>query len=339
MGMENLDGGCHRVCLTPTRNESWIIQRFLAASKLWASHIIVADQGSTDGTLQQLHDTAGVQTFSNDSPVYDEVRRQRLLIEQARKIPGRRLFIALDADEALSANCVRSKEWEKISEAAPGTVLRFRWVNVLPGFKEAWIPKERIACGFVDDGSEHTGTRIHSRRVPWPDGAPVIDFEDIVVLHFQFVVGDRVASKHRWYQAWERVNHPQKRALQIFREYHHMHGSWEKNEIHPLRPEWLDEYQRAGVDFRSLAGEEITWWDRELVQMLLEHGPQHFRKLAIWDKDWNEEARMMARGDVNLKDPRSTAEKVAHRLLTATQRHRSNWGVRGFEFLLRKLGW
>ena len=45
------------VCLTPTRNESWIIKQFVAAAELWASHIIVADQGSTDGTLQQLQST------------------------------------------------------------------------------------------------------------------------------------------------------------------------------------------------------------------------------------------------------------------------------------------
>src|SRR4030095_9506372 len=93
-------------------------------------------------------------------------------------------------------------------------------------------------------------------------------------------------SKHRWYQAWEYAIHQKKGALQIFREYHHMFG-WAKNEIHPVQPEWLAGYDRAGVNFRSLKTEPLTWWDREVVQMLCDKGPDSFRKLAIWNRDWN----------------------------------------------------
>ena len=66
-------------------------------------------------------------------------------------------LLALDADEALSANCLESKEWKQIADAEPGTILRFRWVNILPGFKEAWIPPKYNAFGFVDDGCDFTG--------------------------------------------------------------------------------------------------------------------------------------------------------------------------------------
>jgi hypothetical protein len=329
----------HHICVTPARNEAWIIEPFLKAARFWAGHVIVADQASTDQTVLKARSIPGVEVIHNDHPGYDEAHRQRLLLGQARKLSGRRVILALDCDEVLSANCLASPEWKLINEAAPGTVLRFRWVNVLPGFKDAWIPGELIACGFVDDGSDHTGSRIHSRRIPWPDGAPVLDLQEIVVLHFQYVVWERMESKHRWYQAWECVNHPQKRPLEIFRQYNHMHGSWDQSEMQAVKPEWLAGYETAGVDFRSLASEPVTWWDREVFQMLCQHGPAHFRRLAIWDKDWNALRALVGGSSVDVTDPRSWWEKTVHRILSATQQHRANWGVRGFEKFLRATGW
>ncbi len=182
------------------------------------------------------------------------------------------------------------------------------------------------------------GAAIHSRRLPWPDGAPVLDLKEIVVLHFQYVVWERMLSKQRWYQAWEHVNHPQRRPLEIFRQYNHMFGSWAEHEIYPIKPEWLEAYDRAGVDFRSLQCEPLTWWDKELVQMFREYGPQHFRKYAVWDKDWTNLAGVL---DVNaqLLDPRSPAEKWIHRMLATSQKHRGSLPVRALEKLLRKMGW
>ena len=328
-----------RICLTPARNERWIIPQFLAAAKTWADRIVVADQQSTDGTLETLQATAGVEVAVNDCPVYDESHRQRLLLERARRVPGRRILIGLDADEAFSANAGQSAEWAKIEAAPPGTVLRFRWVNILPGFQQAWIAPGRTAFGFVDDGAEHRGSRIHSPRVPCPTDAPTLDLEDIVVLHFQYVAWERMASKHRWYQAWEFTQHGQKSPLEIFRQYHHMHGGWEPDEIHPVRPEWLAGYDRAGIDFRSLTCEPVTWWDREVVQMLGAHGPAHFRRVAIWNQDWNAVARRLGMAQVDFSDPRSPLEKTAHRLLASTQHRRSAWTVRGLERLLRAFGW
>lgn len=330
---------CHRICLTPTRNEAWVIQRFLAAARFWADHIIVADQQSTDGTLEQLRSAPGVQVVINDNPAYDEAHRQRLLINKARQLEGKRVLIALDADEALSANATQTEEWEKIANAKPGTVLRFRWVNVLPGFEKAWIPPNPVPCGFVDDGAEHSGIKIHSTRIPQPPNAPVLDLKEIVVLHFQYLAWDRVVSKHRWYQAWEHITYPEKKPLQIFRQYNHMYGSWNPSEIQPMRPEWIAGYEQAGLSYRTLKGEPVTWWDREIVKMLRQHGPEHFRNIALWGVDWNAVAKRIGENGRDLSDPRSVLQRVAHRLLAASQPHRGNIGVRCLEFLLRRLGW
>src|SRR5438132_1512267 len=83
------------------------------------------------------------------------------------------------------------------------------WIlgKILPGFRQAWIPSTPTAFGLVDDGADHSGARIHNPRLPWRQDCPVLDLEDIVVLHFQYVVWERMASKQRWYQAWEHTRH------------------------------------------------------------------------------------------------------------------------------------
>jgi hypothetical protein len=329
-----------RISVTPVRNEAWIIDLFTAAAKSWATDVIVADQGSTDGTLERLQRTPGVQTVINDSPVFDERYRQQLLLTHARRIAGRRILIGLDADEALSANFATSDEWRRLDTVAPGTILRFRWVNILPGFEQAWIPHEPRAFGFVDDGSPHEGRRIHSPRVPQPPNAPVLDFEEVVVLHFQYVAWERMVSKQRWYQMWEYVHHQQKGPLQIFREYNHMRGSWGRDEIFAVQPEWIDGYQHNGIDFRALKSEPVPWWDVEVLRMLQQYGADFFRRIDIWDKDWAAVAASQgSSSSLDFSDPRSPFERIAHRLLKATQHNRSNLMARGLEWSLRVAGW
>lgn len=327
------------ICLTPTKNESWIIRPFLAAAKYWANDVIVADQGSSDGTFEVLSNTPGITPVRNDSLVFDESHRQRLLLAEARKISGKRILIGLDADEALSANCLNSPSWSRILDASPGTIIRLRWANILPGLERAWIPEGYTHFGFVDDGSEHHGRKIHSPRVPHPQDAPVLDIDDIVVLHFQYVVWDRMLSKQRWYQAWEFSKHKAKSPLQIFREYNHMHGGWKDAEIQAVREEWIDQYDCMGAGFRELKREPVTWWDKEVLSMLRDLGPTYFRKVAIWDENWNEVAARAGLADCNFADPRTPVERYIHTILQRTQRNRGSLGTRIFEKILRSYGW
>jgi hypothetical protein len=337
-GSPRVKNSPYYICLTPTRNEAWILHHFLRAAQLWATHVIVADQQSTDGTWETLQEAQGVQPIRNDSPSYDESHRQRLLLEQARLLPGRRVLVALDADEALSANALSSPDWQRISEAAPGTVIRFRWVNVLPDFATAWVPVQRIPCGFVDDGSVHVGSKIHSTRIPFSPDAPMLDLDDIVVLHFQYAVWERMLSKQRWYQAWEHLNRPEKGALEIFRQYNHMFGSWDRSELELIRPEWLAGFRERGIDYQTLAPEQCTWWDAEVLDMLRKHGAHHFARISIWDKNWAQ-LGVERQIDGDLRDPRSRIVRAVHALLRRTQSRRDAFAVRVFEKCLRLANW
>lgn len=328
------------ICVTPVKDEAWILDRFLQCASQWADHIVVADQQSTDGSRAIARRYPKVTLVNNPSTEYDEGARQRLLLREARKLPveGRRVIIALDADEMLTANWAESAEWERLRAAAPGTVLTFRWVNVAPDLRSGWTPEDDIPFGFVDDGSAHEGEKIHSSRLPRPDGAPTLAMREVKVLHYQYTNWPRMKSKQRWYQCWERLNHPDKRPITIYRQYHHMDADAAQAE--PLPEAYLGGYERAGIDMRTVPQKDFYRWDEDIVALLREHGADTFRKIAIWNQDWERLRRTLeCPAGPSLRDPRTPFEKGVHAWLARTQPYADNPLVRLGQKLLQPLGW
>jgi hypothetical protein len=329
------------VCITPVRNEAWILPRFLQCASLWADHIVVADQGSTDGSRDIARSFEKVMLVDNTGEGYDEGGRHALLIEAARRIPGRRLIVLLDADEALSANVLDSPEWQELLRAPEGTVMRFDWVNLLPGVESYWIPKEPLALAFMDDGSEYVGDRIHTTRVPHPPDASELLVRDVKALHYQHANQPRMRSKHRWYQCWERVHYPHKRPIQLYRQYHHVDGIPSEG-VNPVDPAWFSAYEERGIEMRSVTCAEAHWYDGEVIDWMIAHGVGPFRRLDIWDADWPKLAGLTGR-ELPLeasRDPRNRAERAVHAWLQRTQRSKAgSRRVRLMQRLLLPLGW
>ena len=326
--------------MTPVKNEAWILDRFLQCASTWADHIVVADQRSTDGSREIARSFNKVTLIDNDTPAYDEQARQKLLINAARSldVDGPRVLIALDADEILTANWMTSPEWQRAVRSAPGSVLGFRWVNVGPDVSGGWLDDEYKAFGYVDDGRPHVGHQIHSPRVPVHEDSPWLRLQDIHVLHYQYANWERMESKQRWYQCWERLNHPDKRPITIYRQYNFMHADVEQSK--PLDPSWLQGYEDQGIDMRTIDTSPHYHWDRDVVEMIREHGAETFEKIAIWDVDWTEKGRAMD-FDVNgeLEDPRSPFSRFVHQWLQATQSQSQNPVIRGVQKCLQLRGW
>ena len=76
------------VVLTPVRNEAWILRAFLEAASLWADHIIIADQMSTDGSREIAKEYPKVILVDNDRKEMHQAATRRLLFEEAKKIEG-----------------------------------------------------------------------------------------------------------------------------------------------------------------------------------------------------------------------------------------------------------
>ena len=328
------------ICLTPVKNESWILERFLRCASTWADHIIVADQQSEDDSREIASSFEKVTLIENQSEDYNEAERQKLLINAARALPvtGRRVLIALDADEVLSANWMTSSDWTTICTAAPGTVFYFQWMNLVEGGKHGWLDPGWRPYAFVDDGSPHRGHPIHSPRVPVPDDAPEIRIPTVKILHYPYTNWERMKSKQRWYQCYERLAFPDKRAVQIYRQYHNMDVNVQDS--HPLDPSLFAGYEELGIDMTSIPEIDHYYWDDKVLDCLLEHGADNFRQLNIWDEDWGRFARSKGL-DVNgeLDDPRSTVDRVLHRWLAKTQAHHETLPIRVMQKLLQLVGW
>jgi hypothetical protein len=314
------------IVVTPVRNEAWTLERFLSCVALWADHIVVADQGSADGSREIAARHPKVTLVENPRPEYDEGARQRLLLEAARGFPGKRLIFALDADEIPSATWLDSGVLERLAAAEPGTAVRMRWANILPGFDSCWTPAADLVFGFVDDGAEHTGERIHSARLPVAPSAPLVP-TDVKVLHYQYVNWERMRSKQRWYQCWELINVPGRRPIQLYRQYHHM-DAIAPGRIGPLPEQWLAPYEARGIDMRSVAASAHHRWDDEVLGWMHVYGPERFKRLAIWDADWE-----------GMDDPRGPLTRSIHRWLTATQDRGDSRHIRLVQRALIPFGW
>jgi glycosyltransferase involved in cell wall biosynthesis len=332
------------VCVCPIKDEAAQLDRFLATASLWATHIVLADQGSTDGSRDVARRYPKVRVIENPDGRYDEQARQRLLIAAAREIPEPRVIVALDADEALSANALASAEWAAAIRSKPGTAIFFDWVNLLPGAARAWIADSGSPWGYVDDGRAHQGTPIHSPRVPFSDQCPRVKLQTVKVLHYQYTDWDLMKRKQMWYQCWETLNSPGLRPTEIYRRYHHMDGRADGRNMVDVLDEWFAAYERLGIAVRQAPVQSTEKWDRRILGMLLEHGARRFAKIDIWAVNWVERLRDLdpdvSRNGASLADPRGLADRAVMAWLRRVQQQEPlslpNKVVRR---MIKSLGW
>jgi hypothetical protein len=325
------------VCITPVRNEAWTMERFLRCAEIWADHIVIADQDSSDATRSMADSSTKTVVVPNPTVGYDEGEYHRVLLSAARAVPGPRVIIAVDADEALSANVQGSAAWEKAIRSPPGTVLTAEWVNYLPGTENVWVPKSGVPIGLVDDGRQHNPGSFHVDRIAVNSSDRQVTIDPVKLLHFQYLDWRRMKSKQRRYQCAEAIANPTKRPIQFYRQYHRM-DSVPKAEVRPAHPGWLSGFKELGIDVTAVESERVFASDREVLAMLREYGMERFGRLDIWDGDWLN--HVQAETSLHLADPRTSIDRLIHRWLAYTQRRDPDrWTTRLFQRALIPFGW
>jgi len=339
------------ICLTPVKNEAWILDRFLQCASLWADHIIIADQ-STDNSAEIARRYPKVTVVHNPSAGFNEPERQKLLLAAARRIPGPRLLITLDADEVFTANFMTSPEWQTILTVPVGTVIRFKWVNLMSDMEHYLDDLWDHAWGFMDDGSELTGAAvIHNTRIPVPLNATDILMRDIKVMHYQNTDESRRESKWRWYRSFERILNEERSAIKINRRYTEPFSALRPDRIRLIPSHWMQGYVDQGIDMTSIHRPHRPWWDKEVVDMLDKYGPEHFRRQNIWAVDWDAVYLEIygKEPSQSLSDPRNKFDKWVHRWLQASQSsldllnhhqpYSRTFNIRVIEKVLKLFGW
>jgi hypothetical protein len=143
------------ICLTPVRNEEWILEAFLTSSSEWADHIIIADQNSYDNSRLIASKFKKVILIDNNDENFNEPERQKMLIDVARNIKGDKILFTLDADEIFSCGFLYTADWSKIISSKPGDMFGFQWANITPDLKHYAPSAFHYPWAFHDDGSEH----------------------------------------------------------------------------------------------------------------------------------------------------------------------------------------
>ncbi|MBS1656801.1 MAG: glycosyltransferase family 2 protein [Bacteroidetes bacterium] len=291
------------ICLTPTKNEDWILERFLTCASIWADHIILCDQQSTDQTLTIASRFPKVSVIHNNRPDFDETAMRAMLLQEARKISGKKLLVSLDADELLSANWENSTEWTTMMNAAPGTAFGIRIVNFTPDLSQYFTSEAFYPIAYLDDGTTPLGGgKLHSTRLP--SYKSIVHLNDIRFLHFSLMDIERTLSKNRWYMCYEKIVN-NRNAVSIARQYNHL--NFLKNlstelPLQPPNPKWMEGYKKRGIDLTSFQKQNEYFWDRKVLQYFDQYGTKRFRGLDIWYYDWSKIASHKIRNERRWSD-------------------------------------
>jgi len=276
------------IVLTPVKNEEWILDRFLEVTTRFADFVIIADQQSEDRTREIAEGFSKVWLIENREEDLDERSRSQMMISEARRlVGGPKILLALDADEMLAANALATEEWRDLQTLQPGTVLGLEKVTLYGGFQRCIRYRSTFApLGYVDDGAEFEGKRIHGPRVPVPDGAPVKRLEEVKVIHYALFNLEAQRAKERMYSVLERDGG---NAPLYMRRHRYSRKRDFRNEgpIEPVREEWFEGWEKVGIGMRTVAKEWPYWHDFEVLRRFRANGCRRYWLDDVWDADWD----------------------------------------------------
>ncbi len=324
--------GTQVIVVTCAKDETWMMDRFLATSSRFADHIIVMDEmtGLTDATAIYKK-YPKVILHKIDKPMRYDFKR-RFVFAEARKIQcDKRIIVALDADEILSANVLKSREWQTVLDAEPGTLINFQWVTLWKDVHQYRVTDPKVfgppyRSIWVDDGvseiPEVGEQGFHMAYTPL-DAKKKIYLNEIVCLHYQFCHWERTESKHRLYRAKEKAVIKKLSDIGIYRMYGYM-NSMTFNPTKPCPEHWFKGWEELGIDISSVIEENLYYFDLELLQLIDQHGADFFSRQDIWSADWKKIiAAAKAIGKLNpdyqMKYPKpSLANKLFHKYVQST---------------------
>ena len=316
------------VVLTPVRNEAWILRAFLEATSLWADHIIIADQMSTDGSREIARSFAKVILVDNDRKEMHQAATRRLLFEESKKIPGDKILFTLDADEFLAGDFVHSDDWRMILQSEPNDAFCWRWMYLKEDDPDQYSTHRHYYWAVHESEDmwegEFPDNFIHEWRLPWPPKARTFYLDGLRSLHYARVNSLRQRNKERFYQVSTMACNPSANAVKLFRQYH----AEVKQDFYPVPKDAYCFYQEHGIDVWGLVDlkDEGDYYTSEILKFFDRFGTKKFAMLDIWDRAWMEKN--------GVKDPRTGLQKAVQKYLNKTAGNNKSFIVRAIDKVL-----
>ncbi len=316
------------IVLMPVRNEEWILEKTLKAASLFADHIIVGDQGSIDKTPEICKRFLKVVYLINPEGYPGKKNRRQILLDKARQLFGAgNIIFGLDADEIPTVNILEDFSWKNLLiSLKTGQSVILEWVNLWRSPKKyrddksVWQKNFKYFI-FKDDGkTNYTLGNVHEGKIPNAFLKNPLKYENVKIMHFQFVLWSRMLSKQQHCRIMEKRVFPKKSFLAINTRYWNTKD--ERNIILKNIPEfWLKSWQKRGINLENFLEDKLYWFDTEILQDFKKYGTKYFKWLDIWDVDWEKKRQIaIKRGVKNLPEnkidsPRHFYIKFYHKYL------------------------
>lgn len=316
-----------KIVVMPVKNEEWILEKSLACASLWADHIIVADQQSTDRTPDICRQFEKVVYVENTCPTLDQSVARQLLLNTSRELFGLDTVIcALDADEILSANCFQDRDFNALLDHLErGQSVVLQWV-MLWGAPDRYRDDNSVWGNswkhfiFRDDGRTSFSQKATSEpRMPEAFMQSFVRYDAVKVLHYQFVNWARMLAKQRRYRVYDYLEQPTFiKALRVNNVYAITRNVRDEVvDTTPIPGDWLFGY--SNVDLRHFPDEVLYWYEVDVLRQFARLGEHYFKWLDIWDIDWEDRRRSaIANGVYNISrhtidDPRNFFIRIYHK--------------------------
>lgn len=198
------------IAITMVRDEADIIERTIRHMTRHVDHVLVADNGSTDGTRELLDRLDGVSVIDDPDPAYYQSQKMSTLADRARLEHDADWVVPFDADEIWLPRC--AARIAQTLRRLPDAVLMCEaplFDHVATGQDDASIsdpvarigwrraeaaPLRKVACRAVPGLVIHQGN--HSASVPDVPHPPTVT-NALEVRHFPYRSVAQMASKAR----------------------------------------------------------------------------------------------------------------------------------------------
>jgi hypothetical protein len=192
----------------PVKNEEWILRETLTNFSSFADKIIIADQSSTDQTLNICKEFENVKVIHNHFKGYtNEVRF--MLLDEARKEPGEKIIICLDADEQISPSAIEEMKLHIKNKKDTTTVnfysewLQFYGSNTRYRVDGVWRKNYKVFAFLDDPRIDYDREYITQEHIP---RTPNTDYNFLLntpIIHTQFLAKKRCQIKQALYMCNE----------------------------------------------------------------------------------------------------------------------------------------